>query len=139
AYLNKPASSGLVMLGMPSTPRAQSVPTAERDPVCGMNVNPATAKHVHEHDGKKNYFCSAGCLEKFKANPEKYRVAPASPAEVHSPRSALESQKPEAASPVSYVCPMCPEVREPKPRACPSCGMALEKDVPTASTRTEYT
>ncbi len=34
---------------------------------------------------------------------------------------------------------MCPEVRESKPGACPSCGMALEPDVPLASTRTEYT
>jgi Cu+-exporting ATPase len=34
---------------------------------------------------------------------------------------------------------MCPEVREPKPGACPSCGMALEPEVPVASTRTEYT
>ena len=34
---------------------------------------------------------------------------------------------------------MCPEVRESKPGACPSCGMALEADVPAASTRTEYT
>jgi P-type Cu+ transporter len=34
---------------------------------------------------------------------------------------------------------MCPEVRESKPGACPSCGMALEPDVPFASTRTEYT
>ena len=34
---------------------------------------------------------------------------------------------------------MCPEVREPKPGACPSCGMALEPDVPLASSRTEYT
>ena len=34
---------------------------------------------------------------------------------------------------------MCPEVRESTPGACPSCGMALEADVPAASTRTEYT
>jgi Cu+-exporting ATPase len=34
---------------------------------------------------------------------------------------------------------MCPEVRENKPGACPSCGMALEPEVPVASTRTEYT
>jgi len=34
---------------------------------------------------------------------------------------------------------MCPEVRESKPGACPSCGMALEPDVPVATTRTEYT
>ena len=34
---------------------------------------------------------------------------------------------------------MCPEVRENKPGACPSCGMALEPEVPLASSRTEYT
>ena len=41
----------------------------ERDPVCGMNVNPASAKHVYEHGGKKYYFCCASCAEKFKADP----------------------------------------------------------------------
>jgi P-type Cu+ transporter len=48
------------------------IPGLERDPVCGMNVNPATAKHVHEHEGRKYYFCCAGCGEKFKANPQGY-------------------------------------------------------------------
>ena len=147
-YLNKPASSGLVMLGMPSTAQAQpSTSAVERDPVCGMNVTPATAKHIHEHDGKKHYFCSAGCVEKFKANPGKYLVAPSShpttkhPAavDVQGPKPALPIRRPAAGSPPSYVCPMCPEVRETKPGACPSCGMALEPDLPLASTRTEYT
>jgi len=122
-------------------------PSLARDPVCGMNVNPATAKHVHEHAGKNYYFCCAGCVEKFKTNPQMYLskpapsglvmlgMAPAAPA----PKAALESRKPEAGSPPSYVCPMCPEVRETKPGACPSCGMALEPDVPIAATRTEYT
>jgi Cu+-exporting ATPase len=143
-YLNKPASSGLVMLGMQSTAPAQSSPSpvaVERDPVCGMKVNPATAKHVHEHDGKKFYFCSPSCLERFKANPEKYRVATnhLAASEVRGPKSAVENRKSEAGSPPSYVCPMCPEVREAKSGACPSCGMALEPDVPIAATRTEYT
>ncbi len=35
---------------------ASASPILERDPVCGMNVNPATAKHVYEHAGKKFYF-----------------------------------------------------------------------------------
>ena len=48
------------------------------------------------------------------------------------------SSAPAAIAP-AYVCPMCPEVRENTPGACPSCGMALEPDVPVASTRTEYT
>ncbi|HUA14960.1 MAG TPA: heavy metal translocating P-type ATPase [Verrucomicrobiae bacterium] len=54
--------------------------TAERDPVCGMNVNPATAKYTYEHDGKKYYFCCGGCEQKFKADPKQYlsKAAPAS-------------------------------------------------------------
>jgi P-type Cu+ transporter len=97
----------------------------ERDPVCGMNINPATAKHVHQHGEKSYYFCCAGCADKFKADPAKYLEPKAVP--------------PTPTNGAAYVCPMCPEVRENKPGACPSCGMALEPDVPVASTRTEYT
>ena len=32
-----------------------------KDPVCGMSVDPATARHKGEHAGKTYYFCSAGC------------------------------------------------------------------------------
>jgi len=138
----------------------------ERDPVCGMNVNPASPTHVHEHGGKKYYFCCASCVEKFRAHPQQYlnknRVVPISsnlvtpgtpaPAESSfSPRPASTpittirkqtldlAQKPKAGTKPVYVCAMCPEVRETKPGACPSCGMALEPDVPQASTPTEYT
>jgi Cu+-exporting ATPase len=135
-----------------------SAPTLERDPVCGMNVNPATTKHVHEHGGKNYYFCCAGCEEKFKADPGKYlggtaatrssglvMLGAAKPAISSDPQP--QPTKPQsqtrgpAATEAAYVCPMCPEVREKKPGACPSCGMALEPDVPFASstTRTEYT
>ena len=120
--------------------------STERDPVCGMSVNPATARHIYEHAGKKYYFCCSGCVEKFKTNAQAYLNRPASSGLVTlgmpsapAPRPVLITRKPEAGSPPSYVCPMCPEVRETKPGACPSCGMALEPDVPLASTRTEYT
>ncbi len=131
--------------------QASSIP--ERDPVCGMNVNPATAKHIYKHNAKNYYFCCAGCVEKFKSDPNKYLNTP--------PKSsglvALGAPKPSVpvitlqpiqkaaaatsgtAPATAYVCPMCPEVRESKPGACPSCGMALEPEVPTAATRTEYT
>jgi P-type Cu+ transporter len=46
--------------------------TAVRDPVCGMNVNPATAKHSYSHDGKSYSFCCAHCAEKFKADPGRF-------------------------------------------------------------------
>jgi Cu+-exporting ATPase len=129
-------------------------PTLERDPVCGMNVDPTVAKHIHTHGGKNYYFCCAPCLQKFKADPAKYlhtAIPVAQPAlvtlGVPTPAKSSPSQPapqtglpaPATTATPSYVCPMCPEVREPKPGACPSCGMALEPEVPIASTRTEYT
>ncbi|RWN99105.1 MAG: YHS domain-containing protein, partial [Mesorhizobium sp.] len=39
------------------------------DPVCGMKVERATAKHFVRHEGKGFYFCSAGCKAKFEADP----------------------------------------------------------------------
>jgi len=47
-------------------------PTLERDPVCGMNVNPETAKYTAEHSGKKYYFCCGGCADKFISHPQSY-------------------------------------------------------------------
>src|SRR6202167_6603811 len=122
----------------------------ERDPVCGMNVNPATAKHIYGHDGRNRYFCSAACLERFKADPAKYLGTPAA---VRSPGLVMlgaakptvpppdppQAQAAPSAAPVTFVCPMCPEVRENKPGACPTCGMALEPNLPIPTTRTEYT
>ena len=37
-----------------------------------MTVDPHTAKHRHTHDGRPYYFCSAGCREKFVADPARY-------------------------------------------------------------------
>ena len=130
-----------------STTPSNPASTLERDPVCGMNVNPATAKHLYAHGGKTFYFCCAPCVEKFKADPNKYLSVPP-PVKAAGlvmlgapkpapPAAAQEQAKNQRAA--TYVCPMCPEVRESKPGACPSCGMALEPDLPIASIRTEYT
>src|SRR5438270_6344486 len=63
--------SALVTLGLPGadSKRAGKIPARTEDPVCGMSVDPATAKYKLEHAGKTYYFCSAGCLEKFRSNP----------------------------------------------------------------------
>jgi Cu+-exporting ATPase len=133
-----------------------SAVATEKDPVCGMSVNPATAKHSHTHQGKTYYFCCAGCKEKFQADPEKYlsrdvppkssgatilqMPAPADSA-VHNhtkPTSKVSTGSGGNAVP-AYVCPMCPEVRASKPGACPSCGMSLEPELPLARVRTDYT
>jgi P-type Cu+ transporter len=117
----------------------------ERDPVCGMNVNSGTAKHVHEHEGRRFYFCGGHCVEKFKANPSQYLNQSASSGLVTlgMPGPMPPARVPEAPAQKSdagsYVCPMCPEVIKDRPGACPSCGMALEPAVPLAARRTEYT
>jgi Cu+-exporting ATPase len=49
----------------------------ERDPICGMTVDPERAAAREEHSGKTFYFCCAGCANKFRAEPEKYLSAKA--------------------------------------------------------------
>ena len=44
----------------------------EKDPVCGMDVDPATAKHTSQHGGKTYYFCAPGCKKAFEADPHHY-------------------------------------------------------------------
>jgi Cu+-exporting ATPase len=53
--------------------------TPARDPVCGMTVDPATARHRAEHDGRTYVFCCAGCRDRFLAEPARF-LAPATPA-----------------------------------------------------------
>lgn len=43
---------------------------AHIDPVCGMTVDPTTARATHSHDGQTYYFCCPSCREKFKTAPE---------------------------------------------------------------------
>lgn len=44
----------------------------ERDLVCGMTVDPKSAKHTAQHDGKTYYFCALGCKRSFEADPGRY-------------------------------------------------------------------
>ena len=46
--------------------------TKATDPVCGMTVDPERCAGTVEHDGRTFYFCSAGCREKFEAEPGRY-------------------------------------------------------------------
>lgn len=39
------------------------------DPVCGSTVNPNLAAGEAEFRGRKYYFCSAACQEKFSRDP----------------------------------------------------------------------
>ena len=42
------------------------------DPVCGMQVDPATAAAVRSHEGRNYFFCAPGCAEAFDADPARY-------------------------------------------------------------------
>jgi Cu+-exporting ATPase len=86
-----------------------------------MLVDPHTTPHRHPFEGRTYYFCSAGCLSKFKAEPGKY-LAGERKAEASVPEGAI------------YTCPMHPEIRQVGPGSCPICGMALEPVLATAET-----
>jgi Cu+-exporting ATPase len=94
---------------------------AAHDPVCGMTVDPARAKHRAEHAGHSYFFCSAKCRDKFAAEPSRY---------VPSSTEAAPRAKPGEV--VLWTCPMHPQIVRNEPGSCPICGMALEPMTPTA-------
>jgi Cu+-exporting ATPase len=93
-----------------------------KDPVCGMSVDPATAKHRFEHEGRTYAFCCAGCLTKFAADPGRY-LAKADAADRPRARPLAAAAAPADAV---YTCPMHPEIEQVGPGDCPICGMALD-------------
>lgn len=46
------------------------------DPVCGMTVDGAHARHLAEHDGVVYAFCSIGCRTRFIKEPASFLAAP---------------------------------------------------------------
>ena len=116
------------------------------DPICDMNVEPASAAGKVDYDGQTYYFCSTHCQKLFQTDPAKFlaaavarKSAPPKPQEAqpHQPHHAVRA-KAEPSGAI-YTCPMDPEVRRLGPGACPKCGMALEPlDIGAALTKTEY-
>ncbi|PXX95794.1 heavy metal translocating P-type ATPase [Halomonas sp. LBP4] len=95
-----------------------------KDPVCGMNVDPAAAESL-EHRGERYHFCGSHCAERFREDPDAV-LADTSAAAEPSGRA-------------NYFCPMCPGVESDEPGECPKCGMALEPIKPQPSSRVQYT
>ena len=71
------------------------------------------------YEGTTYHFCSAKCMDKFRANPGSYTSA--------APQEAAPVAAPEG---TIYTCPMHPEIRQPAPGNCPICGMTLEPVIP---------
>jgi len=89
------------------------------DPVCGMQVEIKEGARTRDYSGETFHFCSAGCQEKFDADPYFYASGNAKKA----------GQKAQPGT--QYTCPMHPEIVRDEPGSCPICGMALEPMVPS--------
>ena len=127
----------------------------EKDPVCGMTVDPTKAAAKQVFQGNTYYFCSKRCAERFAKEPVKFLLAPGisrmetahsgetahgvgavhggSAAEAALTKEApLGSQgSPQTTQTITaksalYTCPMHPEIVQIGPGSCPICGMALE-------------
>lgn len=86
------------------------------DPVCGMSIDPQTAKGGKStFEGQDYYFCNPKCKTKFDADPKSY-LHKKSPTDADANDQRI------------YTCPMDPEVRQVGPGTCPKCGMALEPE-----------
>ena len=112
--------------GLHGHPRAGSEAPAEtvHDPVCGMDIDPQDAAGTFDHGDKTYYFCSKGCLEKFRADPDHFLGG--------DPKTGDREPTVEAApTDAIYTCPMHPQIRQVGPGSCPICGMALEPLVVT--------
>jgi P-type Cu+ transporter len=95
-------------------------PAVAVDPVCGMRVTIATAKHRFQYGGQDFLFCCGRCRERFEAEPEKFL----------KPKATEKPPLQKDAEPAGaiYTCPMDPEIRQVGPGTCPICGMALEPE-----------
>ena len=113
-----------------------------KDPVCGMQVDPAKAAGQSQYQGLTFSFCSLGCKKKFDLNPAQYMQSDTEltllqPKSVAVPPAAGATK---VAASGKYTCPMHPEMQVDKAGSCPKCGMALEPVNLSATTeRVEYT
>jgi P-type Cu+ transporter len=98
----------------------------ERDPVCGMSVDPEKAKARVEHGGKSYYFCCARCAERFTQEPERFLAASGTAGMEAAPLLKLAATPAEAPKGIRHTCPMDPEIVQIGHGTCPICGMALE-------------
>ncbi|HSO72581.1 MAG TPA: heavy metal translocating P-type ATPase, partial [Thermodesulfobacteriota bacterium] len=109
-------------------------PNTTRDPVCGMEVSSDTPFRT-SHKNREFRFCSAGCLEAFRNEPEKYFGAAEDLTDPKAcPSCEVSGHLPVVSgtgAPTEWTCPMHPEILQDHPGTCPKCGMALEPRVAT--------
>jgi Cu+-exporting ATPase len=107
-------------------PLLTPAPATFTDPVCGMSVEPGSARGSTVYHGQTYYFCCPSCLQRFEQDPGRYLALPPVPP---------APPPPPPGGKVEYFCPMDPEVQSDKPEFCPKCGMALEPRAVAAEER----
>src|ERR1700686_1802927 len=146
-----PDSSNIKNMGLPILGGGMR----EKDPVCGMSVDPSKAAAKQEFRGNTYYFCSKRCAERFAKEPDKFLLAPGisgmetapSGASAHGVdavrrgaadegvlsgktsvalQAGSETTQATGVKPGLYTCPMHSEIVQIGPGSCPICGMALE-------------
>src|SRR5450759_2263171 len=90
-----------------STPSGPAAPAGQEiDPVCGMRVDPSQAAASAEYAGRRFFFCSHGCCDRFEAEPARYAKTGDGTTQVQG--LAPKSETPPAApkEKVEWTCPM---------------------------------
>jgi Cu(I)/Ag(I) efflux system membrane fusion protein len=73
-FLKRPPVGRMQAAGTPAEVKALQ-PSVHKDPICGMDVEEGEAKaaeRTSEFRGKKYYFCSDSCKQRFEKDPARY-------------------------------------------------------------------
>ncbi len=92
------------------------------DPICGMTVDPTRAAGSYEFAGTTYYFCSLGCLNKFKTDPQGYLNKAPQPMAMPPVQLTGKSKS----LPVLMTLPMV-ATTEAAPHTDPVCGMKVQE------------
>jgi membrane fusion protein, copper/silver efflux system len=57
-----------------SESRMKPIVAGTKDPVCGMEIDPATARYKGEYGGKRHYFCSRKCQQNFEQGAQRKAI-----------------------------------------------------------------
>ena len=91
--------------------------TEHKDPVCEMMVEEGTEAGTYKYKGTTYYFCSESCIERFKAEPEKFLAPRITPADMprHADRKATNQIR-------TVILPI-------EGMSCASCVAKIEKSI----------
>ncbi|NMG30003.1 heavy metal translocating P-type ATPase [Aromatoleum evansii] len=98
------------------------------DPVCSMDVTEQRAAGSAEYEGRRYYFCSAHCLDKFRANPAAYLGSPAAAAAPSSQATHDHTHAHSGGAHGHAAAPVAAPGKAAKAQAKdPICGMVVDK------------